>query len=95
MAHGLWRTESDRVIGNVLRDFEKAGGNRFALSADDKASLKKQIDTAYPFGFRANHPYKAWLKARKSVFISLGIIEPKPSKPVQQPDHTPGQINLF
>jgi len=51
-----------------------------AIDAADKtvpegASLKdriKIIDAAYPFGERAVHPYKAWLKARKTYELRHG-----------------------
>jgi hypothetical protein len=51
-----------------------------AIDAADKtvpegASLKdrmKIIDAAYPFGERAFHPYKAWLKARKAYEMRHG-----------------------
>ena len=51
-----------------------------AIDAADKtvpegASLKdrmKIIDAAYPFHERAHHPYKAWLKARKTYELRHG-----------------------
>lgn len=40
----------------------------------DEAALRKKVSEAYPFGPRANFPYKAWLKAITAV---LGPSEKK------------------
>jgi hypothetical protein len=33
----------------------------------DPAEIQRRVDAAYPFGPRAYHPYKQWLKARKEL----------------------------
>ncbi len=44
----------------------------------DEPALLKLIDAAYPFGQRAMHPYKCWLKERAAVRARLFPKEPKP-----------------
>lgn len=34
----------------------------------------KLIDDAYPFGERANFPYKAWLRARRGYLVRYGYV---------------------
>lgn len=34
----------------------------------------KMVDAAYPFGERAYHPYKMWLKVRRSLLVGHGLI---------------------
>ena len=34
----------------------------------------KHIDAAYPFGQRAYHPYKQWLKVRRQILVAHGLI---------------------
>jgi hypothetical protein len=43
--------------------------------ADGKspAETAKAIDAAYPFGERAHHPYKVWLRERKLFFAQHGL----------------------
>jgi hypothetical protein len=38
----------------------------------DREAIIAAIDAAYPFGERANWPYKAWLAARKQALLALG-----------------------
>lgn len=42
----------------------------------DAAATRRHVDAGYPFGPRANHPYKMWLKARKA------LLEPAAAEPV-------------
>ena len=37
------------------------------------AQTAKEIDAAYPFGQRKHHPYKVWLRERKSFFAKHGL----------------------
>lgn len=34
----------------------------------------KMVDAAYPFGQRAYHPYKQWLKVRRQILVAHGLI---------------------
>lgn len=36
------------------------------------AERKRMIDAAYPFGLRANFPYKVWLRERKRYLKAYG-----------------------
>ena len=46
-----WRDNARPIIEDVI--------NRVGLC--DKKALKKALRKAYPYGERANHPYKIWL----------------------------------
>jgi len=35
----------------------------------DPAETKRLVDAAYPFGERAYHPYKMWLRARRDLLL--------------------------
>ena len=37
------------------------------------AETAKAIDDAYPFGDRAHHPYKVWLRERRLFFAQHGL----------------------
>lgn len=37
------------------------------------AETAKAIDEAYPFGDRAHHPYKVWLRERRLFFAQHGL----------------------
>ena len=37
------------------------------------AETAKAIDEAYPFGERAHHPYKVWLRERRLFFANHGL----------------------
>jgi len=50
----------------------------------DKAAIAKAIDAAYPFGERANWPYKAWLKCRREFFAAHGL--PMRTSKKREPD---------
>lgn len=46
----------------------------FALPDDTAlAERVKAIDAAYPFGERAHHPYKVWLKERRAYLTRHGF----------------------
>ena len=68
-----WNEQANKAIGAVVDEFQADGGDILRLSDEDKETLKKRINEAYPFGERNNFPYKAWLNARRLAFISLGI----------------------
>jgi hypothetical protein len=42
--------------------------------------IVKAIDAAYPFGERAMHPYKMWLKVRRRILSKLGLYQAKKPK---------------
>lgn len=46
------------------------------------ADRRKAVDSAYPFGERAHHPYKVWLAARKRY---LARYDDKPAGPLLEP----------
>jgi hypothetical protein len=59
MAHETWREIARRVILKALDD---------ARDQDlDAAATLKLVDSRYPFGPRANHPYAMWLSERKRL----------------------------
>ena len=68
------------------------GGDLIYLNADDHKTIKKLISESYPFGERANHPYKIWLDERRKVFLALGI-PVNHSRSSNQTDST--QLSLF
>lgn len=51
-----WRKEAREVIDAALTEARSAG-----LTGD---ALVAYVDARYPFGPRANHPYKIWLNER-------------------------------
>lgn len=55
-----WYQEAKHIIDDAIKNCKDG-------------DFKKAIDNAYPFGERRYFPYKAWLKARKEKFISLGL----------------------
>ncbi|PUE66739.1 hypothetical protein [Arcobacter lacus] len=57
-----WHNESNKIIDKVIKE-------------KGKLITLKDIDEAYPFGERARHPYKMWLKARKEKAIKLGLLK--------------------
>jgi hypothetical protein len=87
-----WRDIANRTIGRVLDECKADGMDLLYLSPEQKKEIKKRIDAAYPFGQRTNFPYKAWLDARKAVFVSLNIPITSGKK---SGDTTIGQTSLF
>jgi hypothetical protein len=80
-----WRTYSVKVIRQVIADNPGL----------DEPALRKKISEAYPFGERANHPYKMWLsevKVRVALHFRkpLGLVQAQ-----QQPDPDPNQQSLL
>jgi hypothetical protein len=60
-----WRKHSQHKITEALLEYE---AQKLCLGEEiDRAEVSKVIQQAYPFGARANHPYKQWLKAVKQV----------------------------
>ena len=51
----IWRLAAREAIEKAIA----------SLLADDLPGIKKMVDAAYPFGLRANHPYKMWLSERR------------------------------
>jgi hypothetical protein len=56
-------------------------------------NLVKLIDAAYPFGERANFPYKVWLEERKKVLIRLNLYKVPRNRKCQY--HPDGQTCLI
>jgi hypothetical protein len=46
-----WADQAAPIVGRVIRE----------VGRSDMAALRKALANAYPFGERANAPYKAWL----------------------------------
>ncbi|WP_414527861.1 hypothetical protein [Nodularia chucula] len=59
-----WRLAARRAIQRAIQSFPPGASPQ---------EMKKIIDAAYPFGLRANHPYKIWLSERREYFKILGI----------------------
>lgn len=57
MKHVSWADRARQVIGKVMQ----------ANPGVEGAELKKLLSAAYPFGERAYHPYKMWLKEVKKA----------------------------
>lgn len=57
-----WREHARVVILQALQEAQAQG-------LDQKATLAL-IDSRYPFGERAYHPYKAWLSERRRLVVS-------------------------
>lgn len=62
---GRWRRLSVDVIDDIL-----------AHNHQPAEQVLTDIDAAYPFTRREHYPYKAWLEARKSARVVLGLLEP-------------------
>jgi hypothetical protein len=45
-----WRNRAKPIIAAVIK----------AVGPDDVKALRAALVAAYPFGVRANHPYKIW-----------------------------------
>ena len=45
-----WRNRAKPIIAGVIK----------AVGRDDQTALRAALVAAYPFGVRANHPYKIW-----------------------------------
>ncbi len=70
-----WANDAKRVIQEVH------------MSLPESATLEeriKAVDAAYPFGERAMHPYKMWLKARREYLCRFGY-QPKGKPLVESP----------
>ena len=46
-----WRSKAAPIIERVLKE----------TSGRDEKEIRAALSSAYPFGQRANHPYKIWL----------------------------------
>jgi hypothetical protein len=68
-----WRESARDTILRALVDGRSRGL--------DGAALVAAVDAAYPFGLRANHPYKQWLSERRAILESEGLLTPRPDKP--------------
>lgn len=60
MSESYWRTESARVIAEVIRDYPELQGT----------ARMDALHAAYPFGPKQGWPYKVW---RSEVRYHLGI----------------------
>ena len=65
-----WSDAATRAIGEV---------HRILPEGIPLAERTAAVDAAYPFGERAHHPYKAWLKARREYLGRYGY-RPKTGK---------------
>jgi hypothetical protein len=86
-----WSEVARETIAAVLKKYTDDGGDLIYLTEDDRKSIKRSIDAAYPFGFRHCYPYKAWLKERRRVFIALGI----PIASRRRKQEATAQLSLF
>lgn len=66
-----WRKHSRRVIARTLKAWAEQE------SPQIEAAIA-MIGDAYPFGDRSNHPYKQWLKERKTAIAFLRLKPPRP-----------------
>ena len=62
---GTWSASARACMAGVLLKCQSNG-----MTPADTA---KAIDAAYPFGERAHHPYKVWLRERKQFFALHGL----------------------
>lgn len=74
MTTETWRATARRVILKALADAREQG-------LDAKATLVL-VDSRYPFGQRAYHPYKMWLSERKNLVTNPAAPETRPARPV-------------
>lgn len=85
MARETWRKQAGAVIEAAARKWleERGLGLRalHTLGGEEKRELLKVISDAYPWGIRANHPYKAWLSAVSDFRKHLGEpVAPAPTE---------------
>jgi hypothetical protein len=82
MYRSRWRLESNRIIWDTLH---KAGidPNIYPkkFTTTQKKRLIKLVNEAYPFGVKANHPYKIWLSEVNHILGHLGIKPLKNTRP--------------
>ena len=73
-APGSWRDRAYVVIMRVLAASVEHGCS--------PATTIAAVDAAYPFGPRCNHPYAAWLRARRELCSHLpgvkALVAPAP-----------------
>ena len=60
-----WRAVAETVIRQALDEAA-------AQELDERETLAL-VDSRYPFGIRAYHPYQVWLKARSALVPSLRV----------------------
>ena len=60
-----WVTSALTVMNKTLMACRESGKT--------PAETAKAIDEAYPFGERAHHPYKVWLRERRLFFAQHGL----------------------
>ena len=97
---GFWRVRAVRAVEKVVQNFfrEKEICIFSPLQPSEKEELSRRIDEAYPFGIRANHPYKVWLSVRAEYRQKINIETPKPSDRKhsgEMTQHNHNQLNLF
>lgn len=77
-----WRDRARPIVARVLRETQ----------GQDEQTIRAALRAAYPFGWRANHPYKIWLDevatqrglkhqraAEKAHQQSLALVAEEPS----------------
>ena len=64
-----WRIKADSVINKTVQHWLTKNGlvwiDIYKLDSIQAKAIIKDIDKAYPFGQRCQHPYKCWLASRK------------------------------
>lgn len=90
-----WRIHARRVIAQAFADGRAVG--------ETPEQLRARVDAAYPYGQRANWPYKCWLKERGEAFCREGVATDaerelygdKPIVPEMNPAEAGTQLTLF
>ena len=75
MTKSTWYTHAAKVIRRAMAEAT-------ALHLDP-AATKRLVDAAYPFGERAYHPYKMWLRARRDLLEGPGTAALRPTAQMQ------------
>ena len=72
MSNASWRDDARARIQAVLLEHE---AQALLLGEPmNKAALTKAITAAYPYGPKAHHPYKSWLKERKLALLFFELM---------------------
>lgn len=70
----VWYRRAQQVIHQADMDMP------YGVSAEER---RKRIKDAYPFGERANTPYKAWLRAQREYLGKHSALKPKGTTPME------------
>ncbi len=68
-----WRDNARPIIADVIK----------RVGSDDEKALKKALREAYPYGERANHPYKIWLDEIKVQTGKKMKVNPKDTRQME------------